>query len=60
MKKGLGWFAAGLLASLAQTAVATTLIDDAALTAPADGRNWAAFGRDYSEQRYSPLDQIDV
>jgi quinohemoprotein ethanol dehydrogenase len=34
-------------------------IDQAALANEADGRNWAAWGRTYSEQRFSPLEQIN-
>jgi quinohemoprotein ethanol dehydrogenase len=33
------------------------VVDDAAL-AHASGENWLAYGRDYSEQRYSPLTQV--
>lgn len=36
-----------------------TIIDDEALGEEEDGRNWLAFGRTYSEQRFSPLDQIN-
>jgi len=32
----------------------------AALADDADGRNWAAFGRTYGEQHYSPLDEINA
>jgi len=32
----------------------------AALADDADGRNWAAFGRTYGEQHYSPLDGINA
>jgi quinohemoprotein ethanol dehydrogenase len=39
---------------------AATTVDDAALANEADGTNWAGFGRTYSEQRYSPLTEIDV
>ena len=38
---------------------AETNVDDAALTEVGDGSNWLAYGRNYSEQRYSPLDQIN-
>ena len=35
-------------------------IDDAALrSADTDGANWLTYGRTYSEQRFSPLKQID-
>ena len=43
-----------LLASSAQAD-----IDNAALSHTEDGRNWAAWGRTFDEQRYSPLDQIN-
>ena len=36
-----------------------TVIDDSALGNEESGRNWLAFGRTYSEQRFSPLDQVD-
>jgi quinohemoprotein ethanol dehydrogenase len=35
-------------------------IDNAALANEADGANWAAYGRSFSEQHYSPLRQIDA
>ena len=35
-----------------------TLVDDAALADPGGGENWLAYGRNYSEQRYSPLTQV--
>ena len=40
--------------------VAETVVDDKLLSVPGDGSNWAAFGRNYSEQRYSPLKQINT
>ncbi len=39
--------------------VAPTVVNDASLAEVGDGRNWLAFGRNYSEQRYSPLDQVN-
>ena len=45
--------------TLALTAQAATDIDNAALNNEADGTNWAAWGRTFSEQRFSPLDQIN-
>ena len=33
---------------------------DRLVNAAADTANWITYGRDYSEQRYSPLDQIDA
>ncbi|MDP9141263.1 MAG: PQQ-dependent dehydrogenase, methanol/ethanol family [Pseudomonadota bacterium] len=49
---------AGLLTALG--AQAATTIDDAALSAPADGSNWAAWGRTFDEQRFSPLDEVNT
>jgi quinohemoprotein ethanol dehydrogenase len=46
---------AGAVAQAAETAV-----DDKYLSETGDGSNWAAYGRDSSEQRYSPLDQINA
>ena len=37
-----------------------TVVDDASLTADAAGENWLGFGRTYSEQRFSPLAQINA
>jgi quinohemoprotein ethanol dehydrogenase len=34
-------------------------VDDRRLTSDPTGENWLAFGRTYSEQRFSPLAQID-
>ncbi len=39
-------------------ALATTVVDDKALANPDQGGNWLSYGRTYSEQRYSPLQQI--
>ena len=54
--------AACLVLPLLSIAVAAqnTLVDDATLTAVGDGSNWPGFGRNYSEQRFSPLDQINT
>ena len=59
MKAAFISFALGLalIVSSVQTA-AETIVDDAALTALDQGGNWLGFGRNYSEQRFSPLDQI--
>src|SRR5260370_23101828 len=35
-------------------------IDNTALSNEADGVNWAAYGRSFSEQHYSPLRQINA
>ena len=34
------------------------VVDDAALADEAGGDNWLAYGRTYSEQRFSPLTQV--
>jgi quinohemoprotein ethanol dehydrogenase len=47
-------------APAAPAAADATVVDDAALTEVGDGRNWLGFGRNYSEQRYSPLEQVNV
>jgi len=36
-----------------------TVVGDAALAAVGNGDNWLAYGQNYSEQRYSPLAQVD-
>ncbi|MEM7542528.1 MAG: PQQ-dependent dehydrogenase, methanol/ethanol family [Pseudomonadota bacterium] len=41
-------------------AFAQTIVDDKKLTEIGDGSDWPAFGRNYSEQRFSPLTQIDT
>ena len=37
------------------TPVTPRIVDDAALADEASGDNWLAYGRTYSEQRFSPL-----
>jgi quinohemoprotein ethanol dehydrogenase len=37
-----------------------TSVDDKALASLGDGSNWLSYGRNYSEQRYSPLEQVNV
>lgn len=51
---------AGVVSGAWDGAVAETVVDDAALTDPNQKDNWLAYGRDHSEQRFSPLDQINV
>lgn len=41
-------------------AFADTIVDDAALSDLAQADDWLAYGRNYSEQRFSPLDQIST
>ena len=50
---------AACTADVAQKTQAT-VVDNAAMSDEASGTNWLAFGRTYSEQRYSPLTQINV
>ncbi len=40
--------------------IQATIVDDAGMADEADGANWLAFGRTYSEQRFSPLTQVDT
>ena len=40
--------------------VGETTVDDATLSVMGNGKNWAAFGRNYSEQRYSPLTKVNT
>ena len=40
---------------LCGSAGAATVIDNAALANSQDGTDWAAFGRTFSEDHYSPL-----
>jgi hypothetical protein len=39
---------------------APRVIDDAALANEMEDQDWLAYGRTYSEQRFSPLDQINA
>ena len=41
-------------------AQAATTVDDQALNNDQDGSNWLGYGRTYSEQRFSPLTQINA
>ena len=57
-------FRSALLAVLALGAgaalAAETVVDDKYLETGGDGSNWPAYGRTSTEQRYSPLDQINA
>jgi quinohemoprotein ethanol dehydrogenase len=55
--KGQAW-RCGAAILLACTGSETRFVDDAALVADSAGTNWLAFGRDMSEQRFSPLTQV--
>ena len=41
-----------------QPPAAAVVVDDAAISNESSGDNWLAYGRTYSEQRFSPLTQI--
>ena len=43
-----------------QTTAAPTVVDDRALADESSGENWLAYGRTYSEKRYSPLAEISA
>ena len=59
-QRGLS-LALGLAALLGvgQAAGAATTVDGAAIANEQDSANWLSYGRTYSEQRYSPLAQIN-
>lgn len=52
--------AAGMFAGSWDGAAAETVVDDAALSDLDQKDNWLAYGRNHSEQRFSPLDEINV
>lgn len=51
--------AAGALLILITGIASATTVDNAALGDETDGTNWLAYGRTFSEQHFSPLDQIN-
>jgi quinohemoprotein ethanol dehydrogenase len=52
--------AAALVLSAAAVAQTGVKVDGAYLTKGGDGTDWPAIGRDYHEQRFSPLDQVNA
>ncbi len=60
MNRIIGW-AVGLTAAvLGVSIVQAAPVDDVRLRAATDDRaNWMSYGRDYANQRFSPLDQIN-
>ena len=50
---------AGTWSGESQEAAKARIVDDAALSDDTSGDNWLAFGRTYSEQRFSPLTQVN-
>ena len=59
MKFSYRWLSVSALIVAMQGAAAETVVNDETLSAVGDGSNWLAYGRNYSEQRYSPLEQIN-
>jgi quinohemoprotein ethanol dehydrogenase len=49
-----------LSVALMQTTVAVAEVDESMLANEHDARNWASYGRTFSEDHYSPLDQINT
>jgi len=47
-------------ALMSHAVTAATTVDGAALADEKSGANWLSYGRTYSEQRFSPLKQIDA
>jgi len=60
MSKHARIVSAVLLSLFGTLSTPVTAFDAAALGDETDGTNWLAYGRTYSEQRYSPLSQIDA
>ena len=61
IRKALLAAAATLLLASCNSSDAEGGIDaEALLNAAADSANWITYGRDYAEQRYSPLDQVNA
>lgn len=55
-----GLVACFFLCATAHTAAGETVVNDVSLADEKDGKNWLAYGRTYSEQRFSPLEQISA
>lgn len=55
----LFYFIFSITVSIAVSAEPTT-VNDAVLSKLGDGSDWPAFGHDYSEQRFSPLTEINA
>lgn len=62
-RRGAGWQAAATVMVLLASAAGawSQAIDDARLLSANDSRgDWLTYGRDYGQQRFSPLDQINA
>src|ERR1700689_364881 len=51
---------AGLSIVVTHTALAQTSVDGRSIADETSGVNWLSYGRTYSEQRYSPLQQVNA
>jgi quinohemoprotein ethanol dehydrogenase len=60
MVRSYRWLGAGLLAVAAASASAETVVNDSTLSELGDGSNWLGYGRNYTEQRFSPLTDINA
>jgi len=59
-QKILAACAAFAVTLMSGAASAATVVDDASLSKLDQGGNWLGYGRTHSEQRYSPLEQINA
>ena len=59
-RKSLFFSSLFLIFSASVFGVGETTVDDATLSVMGNGKNWAAFGRNYTEQRYSPLTKVNT
>src|SRR5882757_7835022 len=55
-----GVLLAALCVVVPHTALAQTGVDDRSVADEASGADWLSYGRTYSEQRYSPLHQVNA
>ncbi len=60
MTKSMRAWLASLTLLVGTVQAAETVVDDNYLANGGDGSNWPAYGRTSTEQRYSPLDQINA
>jgi quinohemoprotein ethanol dehydrogenase len=60
MKKASHWHTATLVVAISiGVSAQSRTVDNGALADEQDGTNWLAYGRTFSEDRYSPLNQIN-
>ena len=60
MTRAMRAWCASLALLAGSVQAADTVVDDNYLASGGDGSNWPAYGRTSTEQRYSPLDQINT